>query len=166
MPDQTPVKPAKAAASDRRASGITWVLVADLGRARLLELQRPDGRLLEIESFVNPQGRGPEREQRTDRPPRVQESANSARHAIEPHTSLREKSAERFARELSEMLERGRHDSRFDRLLVIAPPQFLGVLRVAFGKSLRDLVVDEIAHEMTTRSTQAIHDRLPAVALR
>ncbi len=151
---------------DRRTTGITWVLVADRSRARLLELQRPDGRLLEIETYVNPQGRGSEREQHSDRPPRVQQSVNPARHAIEPHSSLREKSTDRFARELCEMLECGRRDSRFDRLLVVAPLKFPGALRSALGKSLSDLVAAEIKHEIATSSAEAIYRRLPAVALR
>lgn len=152
-PMPTPVQP-----------GTTWVLVADRARARLLQLERPNGRLVEIESRVNPDGRGPERAQRTDRPPRVQESANSARHAIEPHTSLREKSAVRFARELVDLLEHGRRDTRYDRLVVIAPPPFLGALRAVLGKSPIDVLVAEIAHEMTTSSAQDIRNRLPLCA--
>ncbi len=75
----------------------TWILVADHARARLFELTSQNDKLSEIETFVNPEGRGPARDQTTDRLPRVRESMNSAHHAIEPHTSLHDKSADRFA---------------------------------------------------------------------
>ena len=146
-------------------SKTTWVLVADRARARLLELDRGSGRLVEIESHMNPGGRAPDRDAYTDRAPRVQEAVGSARHAMQPHTSEREKASIRFARELSDMLERGRSDRRFDQLVLIALPQFLGVLRPLLGKPLSRLVVAEIPHEMTTGKLDEIRDCLPVAAV-
>ena len=134
----------------------TWILVADRARARLFELAGRDGKLVEIETFVNPDGRGPERNQTTDRKPRVHESMGATRHAIEPHTSLRDKSADRFARELDESLERGRVARRYEHLVLVALPQFLGTLRAALGKHVRERVVVEVPHEMTTKAPEEI----------
>ena len=76
----------------------TWVLVADSARARVFEVTREDPTLREIAVFTNPEGRIAPRELRHDRLPRVNESMGHARHAIEPHTSLKRKSTDRFVR--------------------------------------------------------------------
>ena len=138
----------------------TWILVADHARARLFELAGSDAKLVEIEAFVNPDGRGPERNQTTDRPPRVHESMGATSHAIAPHTSLHDKSAERFAQELHASLERGRVAHRYERLVLVALPQFLGTLRAALGKHVRECVVVEIPHEMTTSAADEIRASL------
>src|SRR5215471_15383407 len=106
----------------------TWILVADAARARLFEPAPTDGRLVEIECFINPEGRAGARRTTTHRPPTVNESVGTARHAIEPHMTPREKTASRFAHTLSVALERGRARCRYERLVLVAPPRFLGAL--------------------------------------
>jgi protein required for attachment to host cells len=142
-------------------SKTSWILVADRARARLFEWAGRDAKLVEIETFVNPDGRGPERNQTTDRPSRVHESMGATRHAIEPHTSLRDKSADQFARELDASLERGRTLHRYEHLVLVAPPQFLGVLRAALGKHVREHVAAEVPHELTTKGPEEILAHLP-----
>ena len=88
----------------------TWILVADAARARVFEATGRSEPWQEVACFANPDGRAPGRHATTERAPRVNESMGGARHAIEPHTSLRDKSTERFAHMLGEALERGRND--------------------------------------------------------
>ncbi|MGA9335609.1 MAG: host attachment protein [Rudaea sp.] len=137
-----------------------WILVADQARARLFELCENGASLNELQDFVNPQGRAPEHDQGTDRPARVHESNGATRHAIEPHTSLREKSADRFARELRTVLERGRVEHRYEKLVLIAVPKFLGTLRATFGKPLQRCISDDIARDMTSLRPDEILDHL------
>lgn len=141
-----------------------WILVANHARARLFELGRQDGEyeLFEIETFVNPEGRGQERNQTTDRLPRVNESMNASRHAIEPHTSLHDKSADRFARELDEALESGRVTHRYERLVLVALPEFLGTLHARLNRHVCEHIVAEVPHELTTRRPEEIRSYLPA----
>ncbi len=145
-------------------SKTTWILVASLARARLFELGKRNGdfELFEIATFVNPDGRGSEHSQVTDRLPRVNESANTARHAIEPHTSLREKSANQFAQELDEALENGRVTHRYERLVLIALPEFLGTLHARLNRHVCERIVAEVQHELTTKSPEEIRSYLPS----
>ena len=144
-----------------KQSKVTWILVADHARARLFESAGRDAKLMEIETFINPDGRGGERNQTTDRPPRVHESMGATSHAIAPHTSLHDKSADRFAQELHASLERGRVAHRYAHLVLIALPQFLGTLRACLGKHVRECVIAEVPHEMTTKTPEEIRTCLP-----
>lgn len=138
----------------------TWILVADGARARLFSNQERGAALTEIECFANPDG--DIRHTTTHRPPTVNESVGPARHGIEPHTTLREKATDRFAKSLSDALERGRVDHRFDRLVLVAPSRFLGALHDNLRKPLRDRVSGEVSKNLTTLAADELRSRLPA----
>lgn len=127
----------------------TWILVADRARARLLCPSSNGDRLTELEGFVNPDGRKPPRIFNRDRPRSI-ESVGNARHIIEPHTSAEQKTAERFARDLADMLELGRQKQRFERLILVAPPRFLGVLKDALNPRVRGCVTAHVDRDLTT----------------
>ena len=145
----------------------TWILVAGRARARLLELApRENGsELIEIRDFVNPEGRGSERGQVTERRPRTHESVGAARHAIEPHTSLRDKSANRFAQELCERLEQGRVAHCYERLVLVALPHFLGTLHAALNRQVSECIVAEVRHDLTTKPLTEIQGYLPRTVM-
>lgn len=138
-----------------------WILVADRGRARLFEADRADA-LRELQDFVNPDARVAEREQHYDRAARVNESMGAARHAIEPHTTLHDKLSARFAQQLQQVLDAGRRASRYERLVLIALPQFLGVIRAALPSQVHQAVVAEIPKELVTKTPSEIARYLPA----
>ena len=144
----------------------TGILVADGARARLFECAAADPALAEIECFANPEGRGGTRKLNTHRLPTVNESVGPARHSNEPHTTQREKFAARFAKALTDALERGRSAHRFERLIMVAPPRFLGALYHEFHKPLRDCVVAEIRRDLTELPAAQIRARLPLQAFK
>jgi protein required for attachment to host cells len=67
---------------------------------------------------------------------------------------------EEFAAEVVEYLSRARQEHRFDDLLLVAPPLFLGVLRQVMPRSLSSLVTREINKEYTELSAEEIPARL------
>jgi protein required for attachment to host cells len=140
----------------------TWILVADGARARLFESSAIEAPLAEVECFTNPEGRATARRMTTARLPRVHESVGPARHAIEPHTTPRDKIADRFAKALADTLERGRSGRRYDRLVLVAPPRFLGTLHAHLGANLREQVAGEIRRNLTALPPAQIRSRLPA----
>jgi protein required for attachment to host cells len=138
-----------------------WVLVADSSRARVFEVTREDPTLREIAAFTNPEGRIAQRELRHDRLPRVNESMGHARHAIEPHTSLKQKITDRFVRTLRDELDRGHAAHRYKNLVLVAAPRFMGALHGALDDSLQKCVVAEVRHNLTLMSSTKIRERLP-----
>lgn len=144
----------------------TWILVADRSRARLFTLGDSDQRLVELESFVSVEGRLPGRELESDRPPRTHDRFGEGRHAIEPRIRPREKIARRFASLLGDRLERARKDNRYDDLVLVAPPRFMGELNAALGAHAGACVVAKVSKDMTAAAVTDVHDALPASFLR
>jgi protein required for attachment to host cells len=141
----------------------TWILVADRVRARLF-CASADGRsLIEMQDFVNPDGRAAGRELTRDARPRTMESLGNVRHVIEPHTGLEDRSAERFARELNEVLEQGLGNRRYERLILTAPPHFLGTLQHALGKQVGACVVAHLDKDLTTLPKSEIQCRVATI---
>lgn len=138
----------------------TWILVADRVRARLFAAGPNGATLTELQDLVSPDGRHPEAPYAHDRPPRAIESMGGARHAIEPHTTPEEKASTRFAQDLHDVLERGRVDHRYERLILAAAPGFLGDLRQHLGKQVRACVVAEMDKDLTTLPATEIAERL------
>lgn len=92
---------------------------------------------------------------------RTQESTNSARHAIEPHTSLREKHALQFAELLRDAIRQGRIENRYDQLVLMAPPRFLGVLRDRLDDQTLKCVTAEVGSDLLALAPAELRAYLP-----
>lgn len=108
-----------------------WALVADAGHARILERRGMAGPWLQVEvmSAESP----PPHQVGRQRPGRVHESVGPMRHAIEPRRDLHEATKAQFTELIARQLEEAVKRNGFDRLLLIAPPSFLGRLRLSLG---------------------------------
>jgi len=144
----------------------TMVIVTDSVRARCFEAGTKPAAWNEVACLVNPDGRALGRDAPTERLPRTNESAGPARHAIEPHTTLSGKSIDAFARTIGDTLESERRAGRFERLVLVAAPHLLGVLRARFGKPLRECIVGELKLDIAGLTADEIHARLPREWLR
>lgn len=140
----------------------TWVLVADAARARLFELPGKGANLTEIACYTHPDGRTPGCHPVHGRLPRAQESTNASRHAIEPKTSLKDKHAKQFADTLGDVVERGRQEGRYDELVLIAPPRFLGALHERLDEQTLKRVVGEVDNDLMMLSANELRSHLPA----
>lgn len=138
----------------------TWILVADGARARLFAPGGEDDALQQLEHFDNAEGHRKNRAPPRDRQPRSIESVGSARHAIEPHSTPEEKASKRFAHELGQVLERGRADGRYERLVLAAPPHFLGELKHALSQQVGACVVAQVDKDLTAMPLGEIRTRL------
>lgn len=139
----------------------TWVVVADSARARVFEVTDDAPALKEVATFTNPEGRMSQKELRHDRLPRVNESVGRARHAIEPHTSLKQKSTDQFVRLLRHELEQGRVAHSYKNLVLVAAPRFMGALHGGLDDAVRKCVVAEVKRNLTPMSPAKIREHLP-----
>lgn len=138
----------------------TWVLVADGKRGRLF---KRESALVGLEAALDRDFSQPLRRTReigTDRPGRVQESANSASHAMTPRVDWLRQEKQRFAATLAEFLEVNARRKAFERLVLVAPPQALGDLRAALGRHARDRLSGELDKDLTELPPKKIETRL------
>ena len=124
----------------------TWIVAADSSRARILQVAGRD-ELVEIESLVNPDGRMDNRELTTDAHPRLRGRAGPGSDRQE--TSAQEHATELFAKRVGLYLDKARNEHRYDELVLVAPPKFLGALRKELGKEVEKLVAEALPKDLS-----------------
>ncbi len=136
---------------------VTWILVGDGKRARILSNDGPGKGLRPRDGEFSTELH-PNREIVSDKPGRVQESATSARHAVTPRIDWHRFEKTKFARSMAKLLDEAAVKGSFDRLVLVAPPRTLGDLRAALGPHARERITAEIDKDLTHESL----DRLAA----
>lgn len=138
-----------------------WILAANGSQAKLFTADSPIGPLTELESLENPDARAKQRELTSDRPGRSFDSQGEGRHAMAVEVDSKEQEQIRFARLVADRLEQARLDNQFERLVIIAAPAFLGLLRTSFNTVLNSLLSLEIDKDYTTLRADELRKRLP-----
>jgi protein required for attachment to host cells len=137
----------------------TWVLVANRTTARIF---RRDGyKLTMLRSFEHPSGRARDQDIEADSSHRTfDKHARGSTHESSPH----EQSAEAFAKELARELGRGRTESHVDRLVLVAEPHFLGLLRRALDRPTATLLVAGVAKNLAGADIELVQAQLGNVS--
>ena len=145
------------------------VVVADQSEARFYALEdmesglRLTGRLTDVAAHLH------NRDMVSDKPGTVFDHAppltgrrgGVGHHATGGERSPRKHEAESFARTIIEELDKARQAGEFDRLIVMAGPGFLGLLREAFPKALRSVIAAEVGKDLVHQSDAAIMAHVP-----
>jgi protein required for attachment to host cells len=138
-----------------------YIVVAESTRARIFDYEKGSQRFEEICDLVHPQGRLEEQESNSDKPGRQMRGDAKAHHCIAGSNSNREIESGVFAKEICSKLETDRCHNKFDKLILIAPPHFLGELRdkmtpycssrvsSSIGKNLLHCSKEEILSHLT-----------------
>ncbi|HZM36603.1 MAG TPA: host attachment protein [Burkholderiales bacterium] len=127
----------------------TWIVAADSSRARMLQVTGREQRLEEIEDLLNPEGRLHDRELASDSLGRWSGPDRPGGNSMLDPVSPSEHVVQRFAKRVGDYLEKARGEHRFDELVLIAPPKFLGALRSELGKETARLVAEEIPKDLS-----------------
>jgi len=134
-----------------------WIVVADGVRARIFANDGPGTGLrnaLEMD-FIADNRRS--RDIVSDRPGRSVGGAGGpgGRHTMEPKVDSHQYEKRMFARQIAGHVNDACQRGDFDRLVLVAPPQTLGVMRDALGKPALSKVVAELGKDLTRI---AVHD--------
>ena len=106
-----------------------WIVVADRSKARIFTVADPHGALQEVETLEHPEGREHARDINADRQGRAFDSSGQGRHAMGTSVEPMEQDAIRFSKEVSNHLKAACQNGRCERLMLVAGPAFLGLLR-------------------------------------
>jgi protein required for attachment to host cells len=127
----------------------TLVLIADSARARLFAAYRNSPWQL-LRSFEHPRGAARERDLLADRPGRVHQAVgDGSRSAADPKTSPHDVEIDKFARQLAQALDEAVATRRPHRVVLVAPPRFLGHLRGLLGKPASALLGATVDQDLT-----------------
>ncbi len=139
---------------------VTWILVADGKRARILHNDGRGRGLAAVPGAERSIELKPSRDMGSDRPGRTHESATSGRHAIEPRVDWHRFEKTKFAQSMAKLLDEAGARGNFDRLVLVAPPRTLGDLRAALAETTRARVIAEIHKDLTHESIGALTEHL------
>jgi protein required for attachment to host cells len=137
-----------------------WILVADASRAAIYAT----GPLLEsfdpVRELTHRESRAPLRELVSDDRGRSFGGPNDPRSAMETKQDARDHEMERFAREVAGVLEDGVAERAYERLIVVAPPHFLGLLRRVWAPRVAERVVAALDKDWTRVPERELPERV------
>ena len=125
----------------------TYIVVADAARARIFT--RDSLKLAEQESLVHAEGRLHEGDLVTDGRGDVHESMSSTARSAGTATKHEN---ELFAKEVAQRLYSARVDNSMEKLIMVAPPKFLGLLRDKLDGPTQKLVIHSLSKDLSKAS--------------
>lgn len=141
----------------------TWILVANRSTAQLFEYDFRDRTPRLLRSFFHPEGRLRSQDLDSDRPGRSFDRHGSGRHAMGTEVDPQQHHAEVFARELISTLEHGRAQELFSSLVLVAEPQFLGLLRGNVDPPLERMIHTSFGKDLAGQPLHELEERLAAL---
>jgi protein required for attachment to host cells len=75
----------------------------------------------------------------------------------------RKHAADQFAHRIADLLDSAHQQAQFERIIVVAGPPFLGVLRKAFPPALRALVTAEVHKDLVHQDDQTLRQHVSRV---
>lgn len=139
--------------------GVTWFLLADGRRARMVVEARRGAHLAELDDWKMSIGAG-ELYDIQDRPPRAHDRFGPSRHAMDQGRNLHEQEEERFLHRVAQRLEVSEARMEFDHLVIAAPPRALGILRAALAAPVKARIRAETDKDIVDEAAAALRVRL------
>lgn len=137
-----------------------WILVANQAEAQIYSSARLWGNLLLVDVLENKEGAAHTRDLISDAPGRAFDRFGPARHAMEPNTGVKEEQRRRFVKEMVERLQTGHLKGCFDKLVLLAAPAVLGVIRKTLTADLTKTVIKEVPKDVIGQSVDKIRSQL------
>ena len=138
----------------------TWILVADACGARLFMTFDNGKSLPLIKRFSHAQSRAMEADLVTDRAGSGRSSTHSMPSTKQPHIAHKELEAVEFARALNDYLLDAAQHNRFDSLVLVMPPHFLGLLRSELSETISRMVTATLVKDLTYMDETTIKEHL------
>lgn len=145
------------------------IVVSDQSEADFYELEQRDVPPRLVQRLEDPDAHLHDRDLKSDRPGRVFDHAageGARRGAVGHHSTGGERSprkveARRFARRIAQVLEEALRQGQYHRLVILAPPAFLGLLREEMPAAVAATITAEIAKDLIHEPAQALSAYLP-----
>ena len=146
---------------------LQWILVANASEASLYSLTTPESTKKKPELSIIEQRLHAQSRQKDSRI--AQDKCGHFRGRLTGHGDFIESSfpkkheAQVFARELVELLEKGRTSNRYDKLTLVASPHFFGIIKGLLGKPLQQCLNGQVTKDYTKEHPDRLLKLLAAV---
>jgi protein required for attachment to host cells len=140
-----------------------WVLVANSGQARILELRRKPYEFRQVAELFSQTQHQPSRDLVSDADGRAFHVQGPGSHAKQPRSDPHEQAEEEFTRDLAQKLQKALSTGRFDHLAIVSDPRTLGRMRRYMGKALADRVTAQSTLDLVGLPLQQLELRVQQV---
>jgi len=137
----------------------TWILVANASSASLYMNRGPKQGLQKIREYEHAASREKASDLVSDRPGHNR-SAGNGHGAYNPPTDPKQNEAQQFAMKLARDLEQGRTGNEFQRLILVAPPQFMGLIKSHSSQGLKGMTSDHFEKDYTKIDARTLSGHL------
>jgi protein required for attachment to host cells len=141
----------------------TWILMAHRSGAKIFSSMGYGHDLRQLKNFDFPEGRLRDQEIDTDDKGRRNSSVAGRRNSgggLDKHEGAATHIARVFVHELVEHLRKGRVNHLYERLILVAEPRFLGVLRSQLDKETAKKVTGSFHHNYIDLPVNDLSDYL------
>ena len=142
------------------SEGCTWVVVADAKDALFYTRDKRHSIPERFDVLHASFAAAHDQELTTDRPGRTFDRFGPGRHTLNADESPKEEEQRRFVKRIAEKIDHGHAAGKFDRLVLVAPPAMLGVLRKHLTKATAATVIGEIGKTLTEQSPEKLAEEL------
>jgi protein required for attachment to host cells len=139
---------------------LTWIVVANNSLARFFTVETQSSPLTEIEALTHLENRLHDKDITSDFPGKIK-GEGAVGHAFEQPTDPKKHEAEKFAHLVAKHLEAAHNEHKFEQLLLVAEPSFLGLLRNQLSEQLKKRVCFELDSNIATLNADDIRVHLP-----
>ena len=138
-----------------------WIVVADQAGARFFAAEKPVDPIVEIHTMTSSDATMLEQDLVSDKQGRGSSGSGQRKHSLEEKSSHKEQSAALFAKEVSDYLDENLRTKAFGKLLLIAAPRFLGLLRKEISTGVGEAISLELDKDLTMMKPTEIRGHLP-----
>ena len=138
----------------------TWILVAESSRAKFYAAKNRKGPITEIEALAHPEGRLHEGDLVSDSAGSDGGSVGQGRHLMNDKISAKQQQAFGFARTIAHRLDSARNKGEFSKLILVAPPSFLGMLRDNLSKEVMAMVSNQVDKNLVLKPAETVREYL------
>ncbi len=145
------------------------VVAANQNEVHFYDIAKAAEPLKAVGRLEDPTARMHDRDLKSDRPSMVFDHAPPStgrrggvgHHGTGGERSPRKHAAEAFAARVAQELEQARRAHQFSRLVIMAGPPFLGMLRAALPEALERTVVAEVPKDLLGKNEATLRAHLP-----
>ena len=150
--------------------GMEWVVVADAGRARVLQRDRSGEDLRQVDEWVDDRAHGRNAAFQADATGRRggpgRAPGGSPTTSAQAGDDVENQHAEAFARRVAEGLAEARRGGRYESLRLAAAPAFLGKLRHVLDAEVSAALVESVDKDLVHETPRELTQRFGTDAKR
>ncbi len=138
-----------------------WIVVANNAAAQIFSAEISSSKLKVVERLDHPEGRKRAGDMDADRPGRSFQTAGNMRHGVQRQVDAKKQANMEFAQRVAHRLDSARRQGEMERLVLVAAPEFLGLLRNVLTPETKRLVESEFNLDLAAMKPNEIRDHLP-----